>query len=404
MARKKQTFLILLGISFGTLLFVVISGLQLGMRTFITDRLLNNTAHILISGAERMIDPSEVTTAFYGEHSKTRWLHSPYGKREEVRLQNVQSWYQILNRDTDVLDFSPRLTTNAILSNGSFTNSVGLIGVIPTKQLNISSIQDYMIEGSFKDLSRGHNIIIGSEAAKNLGARMGQYINVSTGKQDQQTFKVVGIVHFGNEQVDSSMAFADLLHVQSLTLSPGRVSDIAVSLIDIDKSSAKASLWKQRSADKVQDWQEANKNFLEMIRVQDYTRYFITTAILIVAGFGIYNVLTIMINQKKKEIAILRAIGYGPQKILQLILYQGFLLGITGGFLGLILGFILCFVIGRIDLGIELGGTNNLLIDYSISTYVVAFFAANVAAMVASYFPAHAASRLTPMDIMRAES
>lgn len=72
---------------------------------------------------------------------------------------------------------------------------------------------------------------------------------------------------------------------------------------------------------------------MEMIKVQDYSRYFITITILIVASFGIYNVLSIMINQKKKEIAILQAIGYAPIKILQLVLYQGIFLGVSGGIL-----------------------------------------------------------------------
>lgn len=405
MARKKQTLLILLGISFGTLLFVTISGLQLGMRGFITERLLNNTAHILISGAERMIDPIEVTEAFYGTRSKTRWILSPFGKRDEIRLENVQSWYKVLRQDAEVLDYSPRLAANAILSKGMFSISVNLVGIIPEKQLRTTSIENYMQEGSFKSLSGGSgSIIIGSEVAKNLGARLDQFIHVSTGKPASHIFKVVGIVNFGNTQFDNSIAFADLTHVQTLTQSPGRVSEIAVSLNDINHAVLKANEWKLRSTDKVQDWQEANKNFLEMIRVQDYTRYFITSAILIVAAFGIYNVLTIMINQKKKEIAILRAIGYGPEKILQLILYQGILLGIAGGILGLLLGFFLCVIIGRIDLDIELGGSHNLQINYDYQTYITAFMAANAAALLASYLPARAASRLSPMDIMRAES
>ena len=155
--------------------------------------------------------------------------------------------------------------------------------------------------------------------------------------------------------------------------------------------------------EKVQDWQEANKNFMEMIRVQDYTRYFITFSILIVAAFGIYNVLSIMINQKKKEIAILRAIGYGPEKILELVLYQGLLLGVAGGVLGLFMGYLLCRLIGSIDLGIELGSSRSLLVSYDPEIYLVAFFAANTASIIASLLPARAASRMTPMDIIRSE-
>ena len=144
MARKKQTLLILLGISLGTLLFVSISGLQLGMRQYISEHLLNNTAHILISGAERMIDPEEVTRAFYGKNPGMLWVLPPYGKRDETRLESYQNWFQRLKNDAEVLDFSPRLTTNAILSNGTFTSTVSLVGTIPERHLHITSIAKYM--------------------------------------------------------------------------------------------------------------------------------------------------------------------------------------------------------------------------------------------------------------------
>ncbi|NJL25370.1 MAG: ABC transporter permease [Calothrix sp. SM1_5_4] len=164
-----------------------------------------------------------------------------------------------------------------------------------------------------------------------------------------------------------------------------------------------ADFWQMISPDKVEDWKEANKMFMEMINVQDFTRYFITTAILIVAAFGIYNVLTIMINQKKREIAILRAIGYGPRRILELILYQGLLLGIAGGVTGIVMGFLMCVWIGSIDFGFEIGGSNHLLIAYDTHIYVTAFITANVASLFASYLPAWEASRMTPMDIIRSD-
>jgi lipoprotein-releasing system permease protein len=404
-ARKMQSLLILLGISLGTLLFVTISGLQLGLRQYIADSLLNNTAHVLISGSERMIESDEVSEAFYGETSLVQWILPPFGKRQETRLENYQGWHERLSRDPDVLDFSPRLVTNAILTNGTFTATVGLIGVVPERQLRISSIEQYMTSGSFSALSGGGNtVIIGSGVAKDIGARINQYINISSGRDTPRPFKIVGITHFGNEQADRSTAFAELTHVQAITKTPGRVSQIAVALYDIENSAAKAAEWKLGSSDKVEDWQEANKMFMEMFKVQDYTRYFITTAVLVVAAFGIYNVLSIMINQKRREIAILRALGYGPEKILRLILYQGILLGVGGGIVGILLGFLACLLISSVDIGIEIGGSNSLLVSYHWSIYVTAFVSANFASLLASYLPARAASRMTPMDIIRADA
>lgn len=405
-ARKKQTFLILLGISFGTLLYVSISGVQLGMRSYMSEQLLNNTAHVLISGSENKIDEREVTSRFYGVDNPIHWVTPPAGRREEVRLQNYQGWYQRFQDDPNVVDFSPRLSVNALLTSGKFSSSVRLTGVIPERHARISSIEHYVKQGAWSALKAGANqIIIGSGVADILGVRLDDYINVNAGMSadSARPFKVVGIVHFGNKQVDEAIAFAHLTNVQTLTRSPGRVTEIAVALTDIDRSSEVADAWQAVSADKVEDWQEANRMFMEMIKVQDFTRYFITTAVLIVAAFGIYNVLTIMINQKKREIAILRAIGYGPNRIIELILYQGLILGFSGGVLGLVLGHLMCRWIESVDFGFEIGGRNHLWVSYDISIYVTAFVTANIAALVASYLPAWAASRMTPMDIMRSE-
>lgn len=404
MARKKQTFLILLGIGFGTLLFVSISGVQLGMRQYISEQLLNNTAHILISGSDRDISPKEVSTALF-EHSNLIWRVPPAGKREDSRLENYQGWIQKLESESKVLDYSPRLSTNAFLTSGVFNVAAAMLGVVPDRHARLTHIEKYIKEGSFSALKTGGNhIVIGSGVASKLGVRLNQFINVSAGHGLSRSFKVVGIIHFGNKQADDSIAYASLTNVQTLTKNPGKVTEIAVALFDIDIAKTVANEWKIHSKDKVEDWQEANKAFMEVIRVQDFTRYFITTSILIVAAFGIYNVLTIMINQKRKEIAILRAIGYAPKKILELILYQGIVLGVSGGILGLVLGFLLCLWFGSIDFGFEIGGSNHLLISYDISIYITAFVTANIAALVASYIPAWEASRMTPMDIIRAES
>jgi lipoprotein-releasing system permease protein len=403
-ARKKQSLLILLGISFGTMLYVSISGIQLGMRQYISNQLLNNTAHIRIKGAEKRVDPEKVRRVFYGNSlSKIKWVSPPAGLREEVKLENYARWFTTLRNDSRVMDFSPRLAAHVVLSRGKFTTAVSLIGTIPERQVKISAIEKYMKEGSFLSLKGSNNIIVGSGVADDLGLKTGQYVLVSPGPGIHRFFKVAGISHFGNEQVDRALSFGLLSDIQILTKKTGQVTEIAVALNDIDEAKKVASEWRLLTHDKVEDWQEANASFMEMIRVQDLVRYFITTAILVVASFGIYNVLTIMINQKKREIAILRAIGYGPAKIRALVLYQGLLLGLFGGILGLALGFLVCLYIGNVSLNIEIGGSNHLLISYDWDIYFIAFVAAMVSAFIAAWIPARAAGKMAPMEIIRSE-
>lgn len=404
MARKKQSLLILLGISFGTMLFVSISGIQLGMRQYIANQLLNNTAHVRIKGAEKRVDPEKVTRVFYGTFpGKVKWISPPAGLREEVKLENYSGWFTTLKNDSRVMDFSPRLAAHVVLSKGKFTTAVSLIGTIPERQVHISAIEKYMKEGSFLTLRGSSNIIVGSGVADDLGLKTGQYVLVNAGPGIQRYFKVTGITHFGNEQVDQSLAFGLLSDVQILTKKTGQVTEIAVALNDIDQANKVASEWRLLTHDTVEDWQEANAAFMEMIRVQDLVRYFITTSILLVASFGIYNVLTIMINQKKREIAILRAIGYRPSRIREMVLYQGLLLGVFGGLLGLGLGYLVCLYIGSITLDIEIGGSHHLLISYDWDIYLIAFIAAMISAFISSWIPARAAGKMAPMEIIRTE-
>lgn len=404
LSKKKQTFLIVLGISLGTMLFITISGIQLGLREYITKSLLNNTAHIMISGRENTIVREDVFHWFFDEETTVRWISTPYGKRNESKLENYQGWVSRLSSDPDVYDYAPRLSVQGILKKADFKQNVSLIGTDPKKQLRVSSIEDYMVEGSFKELiSGGNKIVLGSSAAEDLGVRPGQFVDVVTSEGEVSPFKIVGLVSFGDENADKSLAYANLGDVQKLNHTPGRVTSIVVALVDLEMAEEIAERWALYTKDKIEDWKQANPMFMEMIKMQDIVRYFITIAVLVVAAFGVYNVLSIMINQKRKEIAILRSIGYGPPKILELIMYQGLFLGVSGGLIGMILGFVICRFVGSLDLGFSLGGSNHLVISYEASIYIIAFVAALFASIIASFLPALSASRMTPIDIIRGD-
>lgn len=403
-SKKKQTLLILLGISFGTMLFISISGIMLGLRGYISDTLLSNTSHILISGAEEKVDREYIETQIFKDNKLIFWETPPLGKKSEAQLNNYQGWVQRLNKSTYVYGYTPRLKINTVAYRGQIKANISLIGTLPKEQLKISKIEDYVKTGSFSDLIGGGNkIMLGTKLAEDLGVQKGQTITLYN-KQIATMFKVIGTFKLGDDRIDSVMAYAHLNDVQLLNQTPGRISEVAVSLYDIDMAEELASTWGLYTNDKVEDWKQANKMFLEVINMQDIVRYFITFAVLVVAGFGVYNVLSIMISQKKHEIAILRSIGYGPEKILILVLYQGIFLGIAGGILGMIFGFTLTTIVGSIDLNFELGKSNHLIISYEISTYIIAFIAAIIASIIASYIPAHAASKMTPIDIIRGQA
>jgi lipoprotein-releasing system permease protein len=422
LSRKKQTILIFLGISLGTMMYTVISGVQLGMKTFIEQRLLNNTSHIKISAREQLIDKVEMTEFFFPgslnykkpvevlsdvflENKIIKWYIPPYGQREESHILYPQGWFDRLKADPDVVDYAPRLTISAIISRGKSRFPASLSGIIPEKQERVMSVGKYVISGSLSDLTGGGNkAIAGDLLLEKIGAKVGDTILITTGIGELKPLKIIGTLHFDVKHIDSTALFVHLTDVQKLNKTPGQISEIGVSLYQMDRAQEIADSWKKISRDNVESWIEANASFLQIFSIQDIVRDVITIAILVVAGFGIYNVLSITISQKKKEIAILRSMGYTPRHITELFLIQGIILGIMGALIGLIIGYLANLYLGTLEFGMRgMGSGGKMLVSHSPVIYVTGFLMAFASAVVSSILPSLSAGRLTPIDIIRSE-
>jgi lipoprotein-releasing system permease protein len=402
LSRRRQTILIFLGISLASMVYVVISGLYLGMQEYMIDRLLNNTAHIKISARDQSIDQPEMTKRFYGNETAVSWITPPSGKREEAHIMYPQGWFDRLRDDPAVRAFAAGMSVNVIISRRDTKRAGVLGGIEPDKQIKVTGLEDYMSVGSLLDLGGGGNkIIIGDGLLERLGARVGETIKVSAGSEEPRPFKVVGLLHLGVAEVDNTLMLAALRDVQQINKSPGQINEISVSLFDLDRAQELADSWKLLSRDKVESWSEANAGFFEIFNLQDFIRYTISVAILLVASFGIYNVLSIMVNQKRREIAILRSIGYSPHQVLELFLIQGILLGIGGAITGLVIGVLLKQYLGTIEM--QAMQIDHLNLSYAPSIYIGGFLLAFVSSLVASVLPARAASKLPPIDIIRSE-
>jgi lipoprotein-releasing system permease protein len=124
-----------------------------------------------------------------------------------------------------------------------------------------------------------------------------------------------------------------------------------------------------------------------------------------VAGFGIYNILSILVNQKRREIAILRSIGYDSTDIRSLFLSQGVMLGFVGGILGIGLGYVVCRYMATIPFsgGGMMKSGQTMMVSFDPRIYVQGFFMAFLSSSISSVLPARAAAHMTPIDIIRSE-
>ncbi|MBF0511355.1 MAG: ABC transporter permease [Candidatus Omnitrophica bacterium] len=404
-SKKKQTFFTILGIFFGTVAFVGISGLMLGFRGYIIDQLVNNDAHIHIESREEFLSQHSLDQSIKFPALHVFWIQPPSGRKDNALIENPQQWYYRLKSDKRVAAFSGQLTAGVVFSVGKSNVSSSLTGCDPYAQVKVSTISKHVIEGRFEDLATGGNrIAIGEQLQKRLGVHLYQNVLVSLADRPATPFKVVAIYKFGNNNADSQ-AYSSLADVQKVNNTLNKVNVIAVKLVDFSQASFIAKTWGHFGLEKVESWDEINGSIFNVFAIQDFIRFMSTGSIILVAGFGIFNVLNMTVMQKRKDVAILRSMGYTDGDILQLFFLQGLMVGLMGTMTGLLVGFLVCkyastlpAVHGPIDSGA--GGT--MQISFANGIYIQAAILSMMSAIISSIQPARTAEKLTPIEIIRA--
>lgn len=405
LSRKRQTILTLVGIVLGTAAYISISGMMLGFQSFIIDQLVNNDAHIRISAREDVITEHSMDEEFFGEKALVKWEAPPSGRRDNAYILYPRAWMDRMESVPEVAAYSQQLVVQSIVTRAKVSTAVRVIGADPTKQAQVTNIQKYMMKGVFADIgTSGGRIVVGDGLLEKLGATVSETLLLSVGKSAPQPFKVVGSFHLGVKNLDDTTIYGALADVQKLNGTPSRISDIAVRLYDVEESANFASSWNVLSDEKVQSWDQANEGIMSVFKTQNIVRNSMTLSILIVAGFGIYNILSMAVNHKRREIAILRSIGFESSDIVQLFMTQGILLGALGGLIGCALGYGVCQIMARIEITPRGLGGNHMIIVFFTGIYVRGFLLAFGSASVAGFLPARAAGKLSPIDIIRSEN
>jgi lipoprotein-releasing system permease protein len=417
LSRFRQTLLTLMGIVLGTAAYVVISGMMLGFQTYMIDQMVNNDSHVRITAREEIITEHSLDDQFFGFQPKEgstqgqfdgliQWKVPPSGRRDNASIEYPQGWFERLDQDPTVLAYSQQLVIQIIAKRAKIAQSARMIGCDPMKQARVTNLQDYMLQGNFQDIGQtGNRVLVGDGLLKKLGARNSETILLSSGKGSLIPFKIVGVFHIGIKGIDDSTLFAALADVQNLNQTPSRISDIAVRLTHVEDAAEKASSWSAFHSDKVQSWDQANEGIMSVFKTQDIVRNAMTFSILIVAGFGIYNILNMSVIHKRREIAILRSIGFEQRDIQLLFSFQGLILGIVGGVVGLLIGYLGCLYLGAIEVSPDrMIGSGTMLISYNPTIYLKGFLVALFSTGFASWLPARAAGRMTPIEIIRSEA
>ncbi len=402
-SRPYQTLLTLLGVFLGGTAYIVFASMMLGFQEEIVDTLLNLDAQVRISPKDKKVTP-ELVSGMFGAENLIDWVSPPAGNYNNSYLTNVGGWYERLDADERVAAFAPQLIRFGMVNRSGVEKTISMIGIDVEKQSRVTKLADYMIQGDYKDIGRGNaQVLIGATLADKLAAKRLDILELVTPQGQKRLVKVAGIYQTGNPAFEESVMYASIQVVQELFSATGEISDIVISLFDVQESYALSNDLAQWTDDKVESWEQAHDDIVTMFLMQDLTRNTVSGIIVVVVAFGIFNILNMSVNQKKRDIAILRSTGFAPTDTSRLFIYQGLILGLAGALIALGAGYAGSAYIDQITVSTPMStGTMNVSWDPAI--YVQGFCLSCFSAILAAWFPARAAARLTPIDIIRASA
>jgi lipoprotein-releasing system permease protein len=258
-----------------------------------------------------------------------------------------------------------------------------------------------MVSGNLHDLNRVHNsILIGKGIADKLSLHTGDNITVRSGKGTMLIMRVVGIFATTIKAVDETKSYANITTVQSLMgKDRSYVTDIKVNVTDYNNAPSVARQIEAITGYKAEDWVKANEQLKAGFKVRAVILNSVIGVILLVAGFGIYNILNMTIYEKIKEIAILKAQGFSGKAVTSIFLQQAVMIGLIGGIVGVTFGFLLTLMVSKIYIGA--GTLKYLPMSFYIPHYFQALSFGIITTIAAGYFPARKAAKVDPVTIIR---
>jgi len=399
LARKRQSIVSLLGIVLGVAFFLSISAMMQGSENDFIKRLVDNSPHITISDEFRNASVQPVVQMYTSGAVEVRRV------KPLTETRGVRGYPQVLDylHTISGLRASPLLIGQALVTFAGKDIAIALNGVVPGEYASVSTIQNYMVRGSLDDLVVDPNgIIIGDELARVMSLEMNGNLSVATTTGQVRTFKIVGIFHTGRASVDEGQTFVTLKRVQALLNRPNRANSIIVKLADANQARMIAAQIESHIGYKSVSWQEQSEDLMSTLMIRRIIMFTVVGAVLVVAAFGIYNVISTVVMEKQRDIAILKSMGFRARDVEQMFLVQGVLLGLTGDVFGLTLGSAL--MLGLMQIRFKFPGSTDYIymsIDWGWPQFAIAAGIAMAASVLAALLPARKAARVEPVEILR---
>ncbi|HWY41589.1 MAG TPA: ABC transporter permease [Chthoniobacterales bacterium] len=397
--RKRALFLSLVGVVFGVGIFICTQAQTQGFAQFFIDSTIGSNGALTLRARFQPRYEGMIVSA-----KKTGGVTARRNYFEGIA--NVSEIMRVSRQFSNVIACSPVLR-GSISARAGFENTTAeLFGIDPPSHLRTTDLAKQIVDGKFDDFRNNtSSVIIGNRLADLLHVGPADAVQLLSPGGEYFRFDVAAITRSGVTAIDAERIYAHARVAQRLLKKPYQASMIIYKLRDPDRAPALASHFEDLFQHSAQSWQDREEGNLQIFTTLRMSVAITVSLIILLAGFGIFNVLTMSVLSKVREIAILRSMGYRRIDITAIFLWQGALIATVGSLLGCALGALMTWVVSHIPIHIRgLLYANYFLVDWDWRHYLWATILAIISVFIASYVPARRAAQLQPVDTLRGSS
>jgi lipoprotein-releasing system permease protein len=402
LSHKRQSLVCVAGVTISVMMFITMVALMKGFEDKFIVETVESSGHITIDDEPRETR-TKILERIYTDPNALIAVSNVKPRENVKKIKNAAGLMQQLRHLHGIVAVAPEVDGDAIATYGTKTLNVSVLGVDPEEQLRVTTIGKDMEEGSFNRLrTTADGLIIGRGIADLLGANLNDEITLSSNTGGRTSARVVGIFATGVTPVDYSRAYMLINSAQTLLDKKNIINNIVVRTADYTKAQSYAAQIESISGYKTESWQESNANFLKIFAIQSIITYIITGALLVVAAFGVLNILIMAVLERVNDIAILKSIGLSRADITWIYVFQGLMIGLIGTVLGEIIGKLSIEALRRLPIQVEgLIKSEGLLMSENRGMYISAFISSMVIVLLAAVYPARRAASYDPVEVIR---
>ncbi|NND05204.1 MAG: ABC transporter permease [Saprospiraceae bacterium] len=405
LSKIKQTTVASLGVTFGIGTYIILMGFMTGLNGLLDGLILNRTPHIQVFNKTT---PSEIQPVerFNKATTDLHYVHSVKPKARLERIHNALPLLSELRRHQQVKGATPQTTAKVFYLAGANKLNGVLNGIQVREEIRLFNFKDYITEGDVLSLVRRKNsILLGAGIAKNLSLSVGDRIQVMSTNGTTFSLLVSGIFQSGLAEVDDVQSYISLPMAQQI-LGAGRnhITRLHVKLFEMADAVPLARTIETLYDLRALDIKTANAQFDTGSDIRNLISYAVSITLLLVAGFGIYNILNMFIYEKMNDIAILKATGFTGTDVKWIFITQAMVIGLLGGTMGLIMGYGVSIFIDNLPFITEaLPTIKTYPINYDPLVYISGVAFALTSTFLAGYLPARKAQQIDPVEIIRGQ-